>query len=228
MNTEIVNGTGTSATHRAKARRGSLLGKIAPLAAAALASLFIAPAALASESDLIVPNLGDPKLSFLGMRGDHLLMIGLVVCALGLTFGMVIFTQLKNLPVHKRMLEISDLIYETCKTYLFTQGKFLALLWVFIGAIMVWYFGFLTVHTDPVTGVEHHGLSAMKVTVILLCSLVGIAGSYGVAWFGIASTPSPTAGRHSLRSRASLSPATTSRFARACPSAWCSSALNCW
>ncbi len=86
---------------------------------------------------------------------------------------MVIFTRLRNLPVHKSMRDISELIYETCKTYLITQGKFILLLELFIGVIMVFYFGVLQ-HMD-----------ALKVAVILFFSLVGIAGSYGVAWFGI-------------------------------------------
>ena len=150
---------------------------------AAFMAMLLSPSAFAGEADLVVPFLG--KESFMGIRGDYLLMIGLGICALGLVFGMVIYSQLKNLPVHRSMLEISNLIYETCKTYLITQGKFLLLLWVFIGAIMVWYFGFLTEHTDKSTGEVHHGLGAMKVTIILLCSLIGIAGSYGVAWFGI-------------------------------------------
>jgi len=153
------------------------------LVAIMLLALLAAPAALAGEAELVVPDLGSQN--FLGLPGDTLLMIGLGVCALGLLFGMVIFTQLKGLPVHRSMREISELIYETCKTYLITQGKFLALLWAFIGAIMIWYFGFLTQHTDPVTSEVHHGMPAVKVVVILICSLVGILGSYGVAWFGI-------------------------------------------
>ena len=100
-------------------------------------------------------------------------MSGLIVCMGGLAFGLVIFTRLKNLPVHKSMRDISELIYETCKTYLITQGKFILLLELFIGAIMVIYFGVLQ-HMD-----------ALKVAIILLFSLIGIAGSYGVAWFGI-------------------------------------------
>jgi K(+)-stimulated pyrophosphate-energized sodium pump len=100
-------------------------------------------------------------------------MLGLGVCVLGLVFGLVIYTQLKNLPVHSSMLEISELIYETCKTYLITQGKFILLLEAFIGVIMVLYFGLL-LHYD-----------ASKVIIILAFSLVGIGGSYGVAWFGI-------------------------------------------
>jgi K(+)-stimulated pyrophosphate-energized sodium pump len=157
--------------------------RVVPFALAAFGVALLAPAAHASEESLIVPDLGSVK--FLGMPGNTLLMLGLIVCALGLAFGGMIFNQLKNMPVHAAMREISELIYETCKTYLFTQGKFLLLLWAFIGAIMVWYFGFLTTHTDPVTHEVHHGLGAVKVAVILLCSLIGIAGSYGVAWFGI-------------------------------------------
>jgi K(+)-stimulated pyrophosphate-energized sodium pump len=123
------------------------------------------------EANLVLPDLG--TVDFQGLNGRSLLLGGLVVCALGLAFGMVIFVQLRNLPVHESMREISELIYETCKTYLVTQGKFILLLEVFIGVIMVIYFGVLQ-HFD-----------AVKVVVILLFSLVGIAGSYGVAWFGI-------------------------------------------
>jgi K(+)-stimulated pyrophosphate-energized sodium pump len=123
------------------------------------------------EANLILPDLG--SVDFQGVNGRTLLMGGLGVCLLGLAFGLVIYTQLKNLPVHRSMLEISELIYETCKTYLITQGKFILLLEVFIGVIMIFYFGALQ-HFAPV-----------KVAVILLFSLIGIAGSYGVAWFGI-------------------------------------------
>ncbi|HEX8616865.1 MAG TPA: sodium-translocating pyrophosphatase [Thermoanaerobaculia bacterium] len=124
-----------------------------------------------SEADLILPDLG--SVQFLGMGGDRLLMGGLLVCVLGLLFGLVMYMQLKKLPVHHSMLEISELIYETCKTYLKTQGKFILLLELFIGAIMVVYFGFL------------RGFDATRVIIIIIASLVGIAGSYGVAWFGI-------------------------------------------
>jgi K(+)-stimulated pyrophosphate-energized sodium pump len=124
------------------------------------------------EASLVLPDLG--SVSFLsGIPGHTLLMGGLVVCVLGMVFGLIIFTQLKNLPVHKAMRDISELIYETCKTYLVTQGKFILLLEVFIGAIIVFYFGFL------------RQFGAGKVVIILLFSLIGIAGSYGVAWFGI-------------------------------------------
>jgi len=130
-----------------------------------------APTEHRSEADLILPDLG--SVQFLGMGGDRLLMGGLLVCVLGLLFGLVMYVQLKNLPVHRAMLEISELIYETCKTYLVTQGKFILLLEVFIGAIMVVYFGVL------------RGFEPGRVVIILVASLVGIAGSYGVAWFGI-------------------------------------------
>jgi K(+)-stimulated pyrophosphate-energized sodium pump len=123
------------------------------------------------EANLVLPDLS--TVDFHGINSRTLLMGGLVVCVLGLAFGMVIFTQLKNLPVHRSMRDISELIYETCKTYLITQGKFILLLEVFIGVIMVFYFGVL----------QHMG--ALKVVIILLFSLIGIGGSYGVAWFGI-------------------------------------------
>src|SRR5512140_3559210 len=123
------------------------------------------------EANLVVPDLS--SVQFLGMPGSTLLMLGLIVCALGLAFGMVIYNQLKKMPVHKSMLEVSELIYETCKTYLVTQGKFILILELFIGAIMLLYFGFLQ-HFEPI-----------KVIIILIFSLIGIGGSYGVAWFGI-------------------------------------------
>jgi K(+)-stimulated pyrophosphate-energized sodium pump len=123
------------------------------------------------EANLKIPPLD--QVHVLGMNGRSLLMLGLGVCVLGLVFGLVIYTQLKNLPVHPSMREISELIYETCKTYLITQGKFILVLEAFIGVIIVLYFGVL-LHFD-----------ASKVIIILLFSLVGIGGSYGVAWFGI-------------------------------------------
>jgi K(+)-stimulated pyrophosphate-energized sodium pump len=150
---------------------------IFPRAAAAVQAPAPAAAAQApaphtgGEANLVLPDLG--QVDFQGINGRTLLMGGLGVCVLGLVFGLVIFRQLKNLPVHRSMLEISELIYETCKTYLITQGKFILILELFIGVIMVFYFGALQ-HFAPI-----------KVAIILLFSLVGIAGSYGVAWFGI-------------------------------------------
>src|SRR5688500_11922653 len=123
------------------------------------------------EANLVIPDLN--SVQFLGMGGKTLLMWGLLVCGAGLVFALLIYGRLRRLPVHSSMLEISELIYETCKTYLITQGKFLLMLELFIGTIIVFYFGFLQ-HFD-----------AIKVVVILLFSLVGIGGSFGVAWFGI-------------------------------------------
>ncbi|MGH6913488.1 MAG: sodium/proton-translocating pyrophosphatase, partial [Geminicoccales bacterium] len=130
-----------------------------------------APRHAGGEANLVLPDLG--AVEFNGINGRTLLTAGLGVCVLGLAFGMVIFTQLRNLPVHRSMREISELIYETCKTYLITQGKFILILEVFIGVIMVFYFGVL------------QQFDSLKVAIILLFSLIGIGGSYGVAWFGI-------------------------------------------
>jgi K(+)-stimulated pyrophosphate-energized sodium pump len=153
-----------------------LLGLMAAAPRAALAAQPDATPATAQaggEANLVLPDLS--TVDFLGgvVNGRSLLMGGLAVCALGLLFGLLTFTQLRNLPVHPAMREVSELIYETCKTYLVTQGKFILLLEVFIGVIMVFYFGVLE-RLDP-----------LRVLVILLFSLIGIAGSYGVAWFGI-------------------------------------------
>src|SRR3954471_17266871 len=166
-----------------------LLGVIGTLAtpfATPLLAQAAAPPASAGggEASLIIPDLS--SVSFLGVNGHTLLMSGLVVCALGLLFGLTIYTRLKNMAVHRSMLEVSELIYETCKTYLQQQGKFILLLWIFIGLIAAVYFGMLApTGVDATTGVEGHGYAPIKVAVILLFSLIGIAGSYGVAWFGI-------------------------------------------
>ncbi len=149
---------------------GPRFASAAPLLLAVLA-LSGATTARADESELILPDLA--SVMFLGMTGRALLMLGLIVCVLGLVFGLVMYGKLKNLPVHRAMREVSELIYETCKTYLVTQGKFILVLELFIGSILVVYFGGLR-HMEP-----------LKVAVILIASLVGIAGSYGVAWFGI-------------------------------------------
>src|SRR5271155_2702585 len=123
------------------------------------------------EANLRLPDLS--RVSFLGVDGHTLLLGGIVFCILGLIFGMVIYTKLKNMPVHRSMREISELIYETCKTYLITQGKFLLLLEAFIAVVIVLYFGVL-LHYE-----------AARVIIILAFSMVGIMGSFGVAWFGI-------------------------------------------
>ncbi len=124
------------------------------------------------EANLVLPDLS--QATFLGgIDGRTLLLLGLVIVGLGLLFGLLVYRQLKNLPVHSSMLEVSELIYETCKTYLITQGKFLVLLEIFIGAIIVFYFGYL------------QGFKLIQVFIILLFSMIGICGSFGVAWFGI-------------------------------------------
>jgi len=146
-------------------------------AAAVVLTLLGAASALAEEAggeaSLKLPDLS--KVSFLGIDGHKLLLFGIVICIFGLGFGLAIYSRLKNLPVHKSMRDISELIYETCKTYLITQGKFLLILWVFIAVVIVMYFGWLA-PVQPVT---------VTLPIILIFSLVGIAGSYGVAWFGI-------------------------------------------
>ena len=157
-----------SNAHRLK--RSGLARKLA-FCAIPLFILLFAAVANASEAELQIPDLG--TVSFLGVSGHNLLVGGLVICLLGMGFGFMQFLQIKNLPVHKAMLEISELIYETCKTYLITQGKFIAILWAFIAAIMVVYFSFLL----------HY--ATVQVVIIIVFSIVGILGSYGVAWFGI-------------------------------------------
>src|SRR5438270_1517181 len=130
----------------------------------------------AGEANLQLPDLSSQH--FLGgIDGHKLLMFGLIICVGGLLFGLAIFIQLKNMPVHRTMREVSELISETCKTYLVTQGKFIAILWIFIAVVIGLYFGVLA----PTPG---HPV-AQTVIIILGFSIVGILGSYGVAWFGI-------------------------------------------
>src|SRR6266567_3855584 len=155
--------------------------KFAKFGAAALVlALLTATSALAQEAggeaNLKLPDLSQVK--FLGGTDGHtLLLFGILFCLFGLAFGLTIYIRLKNLPVHRSMREISELIYETCKTYLTTQGKFLLLLWVFIAIVIVLYFGVLApVPGKPVT---------TTLPIILFFSLVGMGGSYSVAWFGI-------------------------------------------
>jgi K(+)-stimulated pyrophosphate-energized sodium pump len=125
------------------------------------------------EANLILPNLANESFFGGSIDGHNLLLMGIVVCMLGLLFGLAMYMNLKKLPVHQAMREISELIYETCKTYLITQGKFILILEVFIGIIIILYFGVLS------------GMEPFRVAIILGFSLIGIGGSYGVAWFGI-------------------------------------------
>src|SRR5262249_49079477 len=126
-----------------------------------------------SEARIVLPDLNGAKFLWNAVGGRDLLWSGLVVSFAGIVWGLAISVQLRNLPVHKSMLEVSELIYATCKTYLLTQGKFLLTLWIFIGLIIFVHFKF----------VEQFEMS--KVGMILLFSIIGILGSYGVAWFGI-------------------------------------------
>src|SRR5438094_3648826 len=157
------------------ASQGCRIGKIVAGAVAVIALTTCAfgqsSSEVGGEANLKLPDLS--QVNFLGMDGHRLLLIGILFCVFGLGFGLVIYTRLKNLPVHPAMREVSELIYETCKTYLITQGKFILILEVFIGVIMVFYFGVL------------ERLEPLRVVIILAFSLIGIGGSYGVAWFGI-------------------------------------------
>ncbi|MGH9815542.1 MAG: sodium-translocating pyrophosphatase [Candidatus Acidiferrales bacterium] len=162
-------------THKRPASRRLAARIIARIALAGLfAALLLALAApvnAATEAELKLPDLS--QVQFMGYDGRTLLMTGILFCVFGLAFGLVIYMRLKNLPVHRAMREISELIYETCKTYLITQGKFLLLLEAFVAVIIVLYFGMLL------------QFPWNRVFIILIFSLVGIAGSFGVAWFGI-------------------------------------------
>ncbi|WLT30043.1 sodium-translocating pyrophosphatase [Geothrix sp. PMB-07] len=155
-----------------------LLGSLAPgrlmkgAMTAIVMLLLSSPAFAGGEAELKIPAL---QGSFMGMTGHNLLLIGLFICLLGIGFGLVQYAQIRDLPVHKSMLEISELIYETCKTYLITQIKFISVLWAFIAVIIVAYFKFLA-HTPMGWG---------QVIVILIFSVIGILGSVAVAWFGI-------------------------------------------
>src|SRR5207237_1837740 len=158
------------ASHRLL-KSASVLISFLSLSVAAMAQ----PERVSGEANLQLPDLS--SVFFRGVNGHTLLMIGILFCIFGLGFGLVSYSRLKNLPVHRSMRDISELIYETCKTYLITQGKFLVVLWLFIAVIIVLYFGVLA----PVPGKP----VGVTLPIILAFSLVGIAGSYGVAWFGI-------------------------------------------
>ena len=128
----------------------------------------------ASEADIHIPDLTAVHFDGLGgIKGETLMYLGILICFIGAGFGLVQYKQTKALPVHDSMAKVSHTIWETCKTYLFTQGKFLAGLWLLIAACMVYYFMVL------------QGNTVGHVVVILLASILGIMGSYGVAWFGI-------------------------------------------
>ena len=158
-------------------RMATKISAVAALLTVGAVSALAQPESAGGEASLKLPDLSSVSF-FNGSIDEHkLLLIGILICLGGLGFGMAIYMRLKNLPVHRAMREISELIYETCKTYLVTQGKFILLLWAFIAVIIAAYFGWLS----PVPGKS----VALTLPIILGFSLVGIAGSYGVAWFGI-------------------------------------------
>ena len=170
----LGNGVFSNISTPARRIRRPGLTLVAALAGLAIsASPALGQSHAGGEASLILPDLADVTFFGGSVNGHNLLLVGLVVCMLGLLFGLGIYMNLKKLPVHRAMREISELIYETCKTYLITQGKFILILEIFIGAIIILYFGVLS-RMEP-----------FRVAIILAFSLVGIAGSYGVAWFGI-------------------------------------------
>ncbi|MCX5804336.1 MAG: sodium/proton-translocating pyrophosphatase, partial [Proteobacteria bacterium] len=138
--------------------------------------LFIAaPATFAGEADIVLPDLTKVAFTILGgtIGGVSIMYFGLLICIVGLVFSIIQYNQTKNLPAHKSMLDVSDIIWETCKSYLAQQGKFLIILWILIAICIVYYFG----------GLQH--VSFGNILLILFCSIMGILGSYGVAWFGM-------------------------------------------
>jgi K(+)-stimulated pyrophosphate-energized sodium pump len=174
--------TGTGRARSVKPRRSGRVGRVlarstkpflavATLILSGASGAFAATEPAAGEASLKLPDL--TQVNFLGMNGHHLLLYGILFCFFGFAFGLVMYSRLKGLPAHESMKEMSQLIWETCKTYLTQQGKFLLLLWAFIAAIIVLYFGVL-LH-----------FSAARVAIILAFSVLGICGSYGVAWYGI-------------------------------------------
>jgi K(+)-stimulated pyrophosphate-energized sodium pump len=140
-----------------------------------LMGLLSAPAVFAGEADIVVPDLTKIQFTILGgsVSGISIMYFGLIICIIGLIFGLIQSNQTKNLPAHKSMLDVSDIIWETCKSYLAQQGKFLVILWILIALCMVYYFAGL------------QGAPFGSIVLILFCSILGILGSYGVAWFGM-------------------------------------------
>ncbi|HQB14840.1 MAG TPA: sodium/proton-translocating pyrophosphatase, partial [Syntrophales bacterium] len=139
----------------------------------AIMLFLMVPMAFAGEADIVLPDLS--KVTFMdgALSGMLILNLGLAVCIIGMAFGWMQYSQTKALPAHQAMLDVSQTIWETCKTYVLQQGKFLAALWILIAICIVYYFGVLS------------HMEAGDIMVVLVCSILGILGSYGVAWFGI-------------------------------------------
>src|SRR6516165_9447628 len=175
MQTWLANFRRLSVVTRTISRSAKVFSAVATLVLLGSSLAFAQPSEAGGEANLQLPRLD--SVNFLGIDGHKLLMVGLLFCVFGLLFGLAIYMQLKKLPVHRAMREISELIYETCKTYLQTQGKFIFVLWLFIAVIILAYFGWLS----PVPGKP----VGVTLPIILLFSVIGICGSYGVAWFGI-------------------------------------------
>lgn len=161
--------------------RRTLLGALGALPFALLLCGFARPLPAAEdpssnvhggEANLVLPDLSQVTVIG-GFSGQTLLIIGLIVCLLGLGFGLATYMQLKKMPVHGSMLEVAELIYATCQAYLKKQGRFLLILWVFITAVIVIYYKVLV------------GFPWGKMLIVVAFSLLGMAGSYSVAWFGI-------------------------------------------
>jgi K(+)-stimulated pyrophosphate-energized sodium pump len=159
---------------RSIAKRYGFSAQMVLFALAAIFLLSVRPA-FAGEADIVLPDLSQVAFTILGSKvaGVSIMYLGLVVCIIGLFFAVIQYNQTKNKPAHKSMLEVSQTIWETCKSYLAQQGKFLIILWVLIAICMVYYF----------MGLSH--MSIGQVVVILVCSIFGILGSYSVAWFGM-------------------------------------------
>ena len=145
------------------------------LGALLLLVLAAAPRVSAGEADILLPDLTQVQFRILGspVSGLGLMYGGLVVCVLGLLFGLIQYHQTASLPAHRSMLDVSNLIWETCKSYLIQQGRFLVILWSLIAVCMIYYFA----------GLQHAPI--VSILIILVCSILGILGSYGVAWFGM-------------------------------------------
>jgi K(+)-stimulated pyrophosphate-energized sodium pump len=173
MQTWLANLRRLSFVTHSLSRPAKMLGIVTALILLGSSLAFAQPSEAGGEASLQVPDLS--TVSFFGVTGHNLLLVGILFCIFGLLFGLAIYMQLKKLPVHRSMREISELIYETCKTYVVTQGKFLMVLWAFIAVVILAYFGWLR----PINPV------GVTLPIILAFSIVGILGSYGVAWFGI-------------------------------------------
>lgn len=164
-----------------------MIGKFSLRWSPVLGTLLLSTAGVfAGEADIKIPDLTQVKFDQLGgVSGSALMYMGILLCFVGAAFGLIQYRETKALAVHDSMSKVSQTIWETCKTYLFTQGRFLAILWLLIAACMIYYFGFLTEHAEASGQTLATSHVAFNVLVILLASVLGILGSYSVAWFGI-------------------------------------------